>query len=111
MSERNIDAIAAKLGDSSLGMIPGPFFTSCHIMQRNNHGIRGICLLTGVGRSQGETEHRYGTARQHRSALQWTIIFNISQKACARVHETIGRTAGLYEHIMGAGTVTLMIQA
>lgn len=71
----------------------------------------GGCLLTGVGRSQGENEHRDGTARQHRPALQWTILFNISQKACARVHETIGRAAGLYEHIMGAGMVTLMVQA
>lgn len=69
MSERNIDAIAAKLGDSSLGMRIGPFLKFCRDIQRNTDRIVVVCLLIVVGRSQGQTEYRYGTARQHRPAL------------------------------------------
>lgn len=107
MSERNIENIAARLGDSSLGM--GYGLIRCPMQRHNDVMVLG-CWLTVLDRSQGQTEHRDGTARQHRPALQRTIIFDISQKAGPGVCKIAGRPAGLHEHIMGAGTVAAIGQ-
>lgn len=97
MSEKNIDAFAARLGDSGLGTLPG---TSKTI----NSWSKGYLYVVADSspRSETEIERRHGATGQYRSAMQRTDLPAVPRKAFSSLSKASGRTASFHEHIMGA---------
>lgn len=99
MSEKNIDAFAARLGDSGLGMaFEQPL---CNRYSPSRKGLS--CFIADFNsRSEAETGCRDGAPRQCRAAMQRTNLPAVLEEVDSSLQEVTGRVAGLHKHFMGA---------